>query len=67
VRRAEDRYRITDQERIKVRLPKQERLILALDDLQPDVGHEVRMSWCACLSQFDPAGAPLLSSTRDEI
>jgi hypothetical protein len=33
--------RITDQERIKVRLQKQGHVILALDGLQPDVGHEV--------------------------
>jgi hypothetical protein len=33
--------RITDQERIKARLQKQGRVILAIDGLQPDVGHEV--------------------------
>ena len=33
--------RIADQERIKARLQKQGHVILALDGLQPDVGHEV--------------------------
>jgi len=32
---------LTDQERIKTRLQKQGQVILALDGLQPDVGHEV--------------------------
>jgi len=35
--------RITDQQRIKARLQKQGHVILAIDGLQPDVGHEVRM------------------------
>ncbi len=33
--------RVTDQERIKARLQKQGHVILAIDGLQPDVGHEV--------------------------
>src|SRR6266568_4751979 len=33
--------RVTDHERIKARLQKQARVILAIDGLQPDVGHEV--------------------------
>jgi hypothetical protein len=33
--------RITDHERIKTRLQKQGHVILALDGLQADVGHEV--------------------------
>lgn len=33
--------RVTDRERIKTRLQQQERVILAIDGLQPDVGHEV--------------------------
>ena len=35
--------RVTDHERIKARLQKQGRVILAIDGLQPDVGHEVRL------------------------
>ena len=33
--------RVTDHERIKARLQKQGHVILAIDGLQPDVGHEV--------------------------
>jgi len=33
--------RVTDHERIKAQLQKQGHVILALDGLQPDVGHEV--------------------------
>jgi len=36
--------RVRDQERIKARLQKQGHVILAIDGLQPDVGHEVRMA-----------------------
>ena len=36
--------RITDQERLLSRLYEQGHVILALDGLQPDVGHEVRMA-----------------------
>ena len=43
--------RILDHERIKMRLQQQGHVILALDGLQPDVGHEVRMAWCATASQ----------------
>ena len=35
--------RILDHERIKMRLQQQGHVILALDGLQPDVGHEVRL------------------------
>ncbi len=43
--------RVTDQERIKVRLQKQGHVILALDGLQPDVGHEVVWVVRDCLSR----------------
>jgi hypothetical protein len=43
--------RVTDQERIKVRLQKQGHVILALDGLQPDVGHEVLWVVRDCLSR----------------
>jgi len=35
--------RVADHERIKARLQKQGQVILAIDGLQPDVGHEVRL------------------------
>jgi hypothetical protein len=42
--------RVTDRERIKAHLQKQGHVMLAIDGLQPDVGHEVRMAWCATAS-----------------
>jgi|GEM_PF-6078494 len=42
--------RVTDREHIKTRFQQQERVILAIDGLQPDVGHKVRMSRCATAS-----------------
>ncbi len=50
--------RITDQERIKARLQKQGHVILALDGLQPDVGHEVLWVVRDCLSRSNPARSP---------
>jgi len=49
--------RVTDRERIKARLQKQGRVILALDGLQPDVGHEVLWVVRDCLSRSNPAGS----------
>jgi hypothetical protein len=43
--------RITDYQRIKERLQKQGHVILALDGLQPDVGHEVLWVVRDCLSE----------------
>lgn len=59
--------RITDQERIKVRLQKQGQVILALDGLQPDVGHEVLWVVRDCLSEEILLARPLLSSTQGDI
>jgi hypothetical protein len=59
--------RITDQERIKARLQKQERVILALDGLQPDVGHEVLWVVRDCLSEEILLARPLLSSTQGDL
>ncbi len=56
--------RITDQERIKARLQKQGHVILALDGLQPDVGHEVLWIVRDCLSEEILLARPLLSSTQ---
>src|SRR2546426_457233 len=41
--------RVTDHERIKARLQKQGHVILAIDGLQPDVGHEVLWVMRDCL------------------
>jgi hypothetical protein len=59
--------RITDQERIKVRLQKQGHVILALDGLQPDVGHEVLWVVRDCLSEEILLARPLLSSTQGDL
>jgi hypothetical protein len=58
---------ITDQERIKVRLQKQGHVILALDGLQPDVGHEVLWVVRDCLSEEILLARPLLSSTQGDL
>jgi hypothetical protein len=59
--------RVTDQERIKERLQKQGHVILALDGLQPDVGHEVLWVVRDCLSAEILLARPLLSSTQGDI
>jgi hypothetical protein len=55
---------ITDRERLQSLVKKQGHLILAVDGLKPDVGHEVRMAWCAivplvrfCLPDLSSANA----------
>jgi hypothetical protein len=59
--------RITDQERIKARLQKQGHVILALDGLQPDVGHEVLWVVRDCLSEEILLARPLLSSRQGDL
>src|SRR5436305_571138 len=59
--------RITDQERIKVRLQKQGHVILAIDGLQPDVGHEVLWVVRDCLSEEILLARPLLSSSQGDL
>lgn len=59
--------RITDQERIKARLQKQGQVILAIDGLQPDVGHEVLWVVRDCLSEEILLARPLLSSTQGDL
>jgi hypothetical protein len=59
--------RLTDQEQIKTRLQKQGQMILALDGLQPDVGHEVLWVVRDCLSEEILLARPLLSSTQGDI
>jgi hypothetical protein len=59
--------RVTDQERIKARLQKQGHVILALDGLQPDVGHEVLWVVRDCLSEEILLARPMLSSTQGDL
>jgi hypothetical protein len=59
--------RITDQERIKARLQQQGHVILALDGLQPDVGHEVLWVVRDCLSAEILLARPLLSGTQGDL
>jgi hypothetical protein len=58
---------ITDRERIAARLQEQGQVILALDGLQPDVGHEVLWVARDCLSEEILLARPLLSSTQGDI
>ena len=59
--------RITDHERIKTQLQKQGHVMLALDGLQPDVGHEVLWVIRDCLSEEILLARPLLSSTQADL
>src|SRR5881398_282382 len=59
--------RVTDQQRIKARLQKQGYVILAIDGLQPDVGHEVLWVMRDCLSEEILLARPLLSSTQGDL
>jgi len=59
--------RITDHKRIKTRLQKQGHVMLALDGLQPDVGHEVLWVVRDCLSEEILLARPLLSSTQGDL
>ncbi len=59
--------RITDQERVKAQVQKQGYVILAIDGLQPDVGHEVLWLVRDCLSEEILLARPLLSSTQGDL
>jgi len=59
--------RVTDRERIKARLQKQGHVMLAIDGLQPDVGHEVLWVVRDCLSEEILLARPLLSSTQGDL
>ena len=59
--------RLTDQERLQARLQQQGRVILAIDGLQPDVGHEVLWVVRECLSTEILLARPLLSSTQGDL
>ena len=59
--------RLANHERIKERLQKQGRVILAIDGLQPDVGHEVLWVIRDCLSEEILLARPLLSSSQGDL
>ncbi len=54
-------------ERIKARLQKQGRVILAIDGLQPDVGHEVLWVVRDCLSEEILLARPRLRSSQGDL
>ena len=57
----------TDPDRIRQQLTGQDRVILALDGLQPDVGHEVLWVLRDCVSGQVLLARSLLSATRDDL
>ena len=59
--------RLTDQTRLRARLAQQGRVILALDGLRPDVGHEVLWVLRDCLSGEILLARSLLSSTQGDL
>ncbi len=59
--------RLADQARLRARLAQQDQIILALDGLQPDVGHEVLWVLRDCLSGEVLLARSLLGSTEAEL
>jgi hypothetical protein len=59
--------RVADQQRLSVQLQQQGRVLLALDGLQPDVGHEVLWVVRDCLSGRILLARSLLSSTQGDL
>ena len=59
--------RLADQTRLRERLRQQEQVILALDGLQPDVGHEVLWVLRDCLSGEVLLARSLLGATEAEL
>lgn len=59
--------RLADAERLTHLLEKQGNVILAIDGLQPDVGHEVLWVIRDCLSEEILLARPLLSSTGGDL
>jgi len=51
--------RVAEKARLTERLQKQGCVVLAIDGLQPDVGHEVLWVVRDCLSRSNPVGASL--------
>jgi hypothetical protein len=58
---------LADQPRLRARLAEQERVILALDGLQPDVGHEVLWVLRDCLSGEVLLARSLLGATEADL
>jgi hypothetical protein len=58
--------RLADRERLRTQLRAQERVILAIEGLQPDVGHEVLWVIRDCLSGEILLARALLSSTQGD-
>jgi len=56
-----------DPDRLRQRLAGQEQVVLALDGLQPDVGHEVLWVLRDCLSGEVLLARSLLSATQDDL
>jgi hypothetical protein len=59
--------RLVDQQRLRDRLLEQGRVLLALDGLQPDVGHEVVWILRDCLSGEVLLARSLLSATQQDL
>jgi hypothetical protein len=59
--------RLADQPRLRDRLLEQGRVLLALDGLQPDVGHEVVWILRDCLSGEVLLARSLLSATQEDL
>jgi hypothetical protein len=59
--------RLADQTRLREQLARQAQVILALDGLQPDVGHEVLWVLRDCLSGEVLLARSLLGSSEDEL
>ena len=59
--------RLADHTRLQERLTKQEQVLLALDGLQPDVGHEVLWVLRDCLSGEVLLARSLLGSSEDDL
>src|SRR5215216_1153139 len=59
--------RLADQTRLQERLTEQDQVILALDGLQPDVGHEVLWVLRDCLSGEVLLARSLLGSTEEDL
>jgi len=58
---------VTDRERLRGQLAAQGRILLALDGLQPDVGHEVLWVLRDCLSGSVLVARSLLSATAEDL
>jgi hypothetical protein len=58
---------LADEERLQERLRQQEQVLLAIDGMQPDVGHEVLWVIRDCLSGEVLLARTLLSSTRGDL